>query len=327
MGNSRAVSRLKTLYQRQQNPSWDASYVPGILATPKEAPSISRAYTLTPSKLAGREVHLLSTAERDAALLGLYHPAIIGLQEQRMLSPGPTTHPLWTFPNIDRSALPPLKGVIDVAERLNVLDVLPRIVVPHPERTGERMPLIYPWCGDLLWAIVRPDGRTDCINWSIKDKRQNFMRPGPTRFGKLRPSDFIRKVLARHEVEAAYYANANIRTVQIAGEEIDSHVAANLRQLFLHHRRQLFITDNQRAEILHRFQSALAHGITPAEVITVLAERGRYSVDQCRSAFYQAIWENKLKVDLFQPILINCPMRPEIEDVTVKYAKWFDVTP
>lgn len=320
-------AKLKALYQRQQNSTWDLTYVPGILATPQEAPSISRAFILTPKKFDGREIHLLSTAERDAALLGIYHPCVVGLQEQRMLSPEPVMHPLWMYPGIDRSSLSPLNGLIDVAERLNALDVLPRIKVSHPEKSGEQMTLIYPWCGDLLWAITRPDGQIDCINWTIKDKRQNFMRAGPRRYGRPQSEVATRAILARHEIEATYYADADIQTKQIAGEEIDLNVAANLRQLFLHHRRQLSISEDQRSEILHRFQAAMALGITPAEVITLFAERVRYSVDQCRSVFYQSIWERQLRVDLFQPILINRPMHPEVRDVVVVYAEWFGAKP
>lgn len=316
-------AKLKVLYQRQQNPTWDLNYVPGILATPQEAPSISRAFILTPKKFGGREIHLLSTAERDAALLGIYHPDVVGLQEQRILAPEPAVHPLWTYPGIDRSSLRPLNGLIDVADRLDSLDVLPRIKVSHPEIAGEQMTVVYPWCGDLLWAIARADGHIDCINWTIKDKRQDFMRAGPSRYGRPQSSEPTRAILARHEIEATLYLDVNIPTKRIAGEEINLNVAANLRQLFLYHRRQLSISGNQRAEILQKFQDAMSLGITPAEVIVLFVERGRYSVDECRSVFYQAIWHRQLRVDLFQPILINRPMHPEVRDVTVVYADWF----
>lgn len=133
----------------------------------------------------------------------------------------------------------------------------------------------------------------------------------------------LREVLGRHEIEAAFYADADIPTVQVAGERISRHVAANLKQLFLHHRRVLALTDEQEEEILDKYQRALQLGITPAEVITSFAERGRYSVDQCRSAFYQTVWYRKLRLDLFRPILINLPMNPETRDVLDVYGDWF----
>lgn len=318
-----SATRLKTIYQRQREPCWDVTYIPAILATPQEAPSISRAFTLTSGKLPGREVHTLSIAERHAALLGFYHPKVVGLQEQRMLSPEPAVHPLWTYSKIDRSALKHLKGVIDVAERLDLLDVLPRISVPVPEAPGQRMTVIYPWCGDLLWAIAADDGHVYCVNWTIKDKRQGFVTASPLRNGRPTARATLREVLGRHEIEAAFYADVGIPTVQVAGEEISHHVTANLRQLFLHHRRKLALRDEQEEEILDKYQRALQLGITPAEVITLFAERGRYSVDQCRSVFYQAVWYRKLRLDLFQPILINRPMNPETRDVLDVYGDWF----
>jgi len=322
-GKGVSLTRLKTIYQRQQNAAWDASYKPGIWATPQEAPAISRAYILTPAKLAGREVHLLSTPERDAALLGFYHPDVVGLQEQRMLSPEPSVHPLWSYPGIDRSTLPALRGVIDVADRFGYLDLLPRVWAPDPDRPGEKMPLVFPWCGDLLWAISKTKSHVYCVNWSVKGTERDFSQKAGRLAAKHQKWETPRTLLARHEIEAEYYKDVGIRTIRIPSENIDRHVADNLRQLFLHHRRLLSLDAGQREEILAKFHNAMRLGISPTEVIMLLVERRGYSVDDCRSALYQAIWNRDLRVDLFRPILINCPLRPEVQDVIQKYADWF----
>lgn len=316
-------ARLKTIYRRQANPGWDRHYEPAIRATPQEAPAISRASTLTAKKIAGREVHLLSLPERNAALLGLYHPAVIGLQEQRMLSPAPTVHPLWSLSEVDRTCLPPLRGVIAVAEQLGFLDLLPRIKVDHPHEPGRKISVVFPWIGDLLWAIRGEDGDLYCVNWSIKDTQSEFTHPSPKGdepLGKLKSNQ---AALARHEIERTYYEDAGIRTLHVAGEDIDKEVAANLRQLFLHHRRHLELQPDEREEILHRFRLAQDRGIPPGDVIVSFIERGRFSVPQCRSLLYEAIWQRKIRVDLFSPILINRPLRPETRDVLTVYADWF----
>lgn len=325
MGSSKGISaqRLKTIYQRQGDPCWDSTYTPAILATPQEAPSISRAFILTPKKLRGRETHLLSTAERNATLLGLYHPKIIGLQEQRMLSPEPRRHPLWTFPGVDKTSLQSIKGVIDVAERLGYLDLLPRVKMENPEDPTQPITLVFPWCGDLLWSIQDSPSDIYCVNWTIKDSYLDFKRPAPNRNGKPLSRETSRAILGRHEIEKIYYEDACIRTVQVAGEAIDHHVAANLRQLFLHHRRPLLLTPEQRDELLQKYRSAFNTGVPPAEVILLLAERGRFTIHQCRSLLYQAIWNRELRVDLFQPVLINRPLRPESQDVLDVYSEWF----
>lgn len=318
-GSGISISRAKTIYQRQKDAPWDEHYVPGILATAKEAPSISHAYILTPQKLLCREIHLLATSERNAALLGLYHPAVIGLQEQRMLSPTSSPHPLWTHPLVDRSTLKHLVGVIETAEQLEMFEELPLLSAPDPNKPGERMPIVYPWCGDLLWAIHTDDGNIQCINWNIKDKASAFNR-SPIAGKDHSPM----RLLARYEIEAAYYASADIRTVSVANENIDEHVSSNLRQLFLHHKRAISITEDMRQEIIRRYQSALLLEIPPSDVIAYYAERNIFSVDDTRTVFYQAIWNRDLRVDLFKPVLINRPMHPEVHDVLDIYHNWFD---
>jgi hypothetical protein len=328
MASKKGISstRLKLIYQRQSRPPWDETYIPGILATPQEAPSISRAFILTPSKLRGRETHLLSTAERNAALLGLYHPDVIGLQEQRMLSPEPTVHPLWTMINGDRIHLPSLNGIIEVAERLGYLSLLPKLKVPNPKLPKETLTVVFPWLGDLLWAIKDLKGGISCLNWTVKDKLIDFSKPGPRLDGKinLNTND---NILARHDIERIYYLDAGIPTFRIAGENIDPHVVANLRQLFTYHRRPSYLSNDQQAEIFEKYQSAFEAEIPPGEVISHFVMRGRYSAEQCKTVFYQAIWERRLRTDLFQPILINRPMNPEAIDVITHYQHWFKALP
>jgi hypothetical protein len=240
-----------------------------------------------------------------------------------MLSPEPSMHPLWTMPGVDRTSLPSFGGVIDVAERLGFLDILPRLKVPHPEELGNQMTMIFPWCGDLLWAIKPDIGPVYCVNWTVKEELADFKRPSLLRDAKPQYQEATGGVIARHEVEKSYYEDANIRTIQVANEDIDKHEAANLHQLFLHHRRELGLTLNQREEILHRFQVAFEAGVPPVDVILSFAERGRFSVEQCRSYLFQAIWFRQLRVDLFKPILINRPLHRESKDVLEVYADWF----
>ena len=95
------------------------------------------------------------------------------------------------------------------------------------------------------------------------------------------------------------------------------------RQLFLHHRRPLGLTDEQKWEMLHKFGIALQERISPAEIITAYVERQRFSVEQCRSILWQAIWHRQLRVDLFRPLLINQPLHPETRDILDVYAEWF----
>lgn len=316
-------ARLKTILRRQTNPPWNSDYMPSILATVSEAPSLSRASILTPSKLGGREVHVLSPSERSFAFLGLYHPASVGLQEQRMLNPDPSPHPLSNFPGVTGIDLPPLRGLTDVADCLGYTDMLPIIQVTEDDDPTQTMSVVFPYIGDQLWAMNGGANGPYCLDWNIKDTYKAFKCPPPKANGKPRRQQESRLALARHELHRAYYATGNIRSLELAGEAIDFHVAANLRQLFLHHRRPVDLPTALREEILEKFRAALATGVPPIEVLTIYSERALSTIHQCRDLFYQFVWNRELRLDLFQPVLIDRPMHAEERDVIEVYADWF----
>jgi hypothetical protein len=279
--------------------------------------------TITPEKLDGREVHLLSLAECAAAILGLYHPDSVGLQEQRAFSRGGSPHPLHNFELASPVGLRPLKGIVDVADRLGYLEVLPKVKIKDAGATGGYRWVVFPFIGDLLWAMRAKDGSYYCLNWSVKDSEDAFKRPLESKrfitpIGKL-----VSGLLVRHELESCYYLDAGIRTVFLAADAIDPHVRSNLRQLFLHHSRKLSLALIKQEELIERFKICLETGVPPVELIARLTGAGKYSVDDCRNVLFQAIWYRKLRVDLFQPIVINRPLNPETHDAIEVYADWF----
>ena len=315
-------SRYKTIYQRQENPPWDSSYVPGILATRNEAPSISIACTLTAAKLDGRFVHLLSKNERNAALLGLYCPDVFGLQEQRMLSPEPCLHPLNTLSVANPFKQIAMDGVIQIAENLNCLDLLPKILLKT--KMGESFYAVYPWCGDLLWAIKQGE-KFFCVNWSIKDKHEDFYLDKSKKYSLIEtPSTDL---LARHQIESEFYLQARIPTYHLAGDDIDKEVVRNLRRIFLHHRRSIGLSPEKINEVKRAFQTAMEIGLPASDVIENFATRKLYSVEDLKNIFYQAIWYRELLVDLFSPVLINIPLKPMEKDVLDVHGAWFKELP
>ncbi len=316
--------RLRRISTRQLNPSWDKSYVPSILAVRGEAPSISHALTITPEKLDKREVHLLSLAECTATILGLYHPDSVGLQEQRAFSLGGSPHPLHNFEPASPVGLTSLKGLIEVADRLGYLEVLPKVRIKDAKAIGGYRWVVFPFIGDLLWAMKAKNGRYYAVNWSVKDSEDAFKRPLECKRFTTPKGELAEGILVRHELERNYYQDAGIRTVFLAAEAIDHHVRANLRQLFLHHSRKISLPQVEQDELIERFRVCVESGVPVLELIARLTGAGKYSRDDCRNVLYQAIWFRRLRVDLFQPILINRPLSPETRDVINVYAKWFD---
>lgn len=316
--------RLRRISKRQANPTWGKNYIPSILAVRGEAPSISHALTITSEKLGGREVHLLSLAECSAAILGLYHPDSVGLQEQRAFSRGGSPHPLHNFNAASPVGLRPLKGIVDVADRLGYLEALPKIKIKDTSDEGGDRWVVFPFIGDLLWAMRAKDGHYYCLNWSVKDSEDAFKRPLESKRFITPKGKLAEGILVRHELERVYHQDAGIRTLFLAADAIDPHVRANLRQLFLHHGRKVALPSAEQDELTERFRNCLESGIPVFELIVKLTGAGKYSLDDCRNILYQAIWFRRLRVDLFQPILINRALNPETQDVLDVYADWFE---
>lgn len=318
-------ANFRKIYERQTVERWDADYMPSILATVQEAPSISRASTLG-SALLNREVHNLSLPERYVAMLALHHPRCEGLQEQKVMFPFQRAHPLFGQPGVLSASLPEFKGVIDVAERLGYLSRLPKMSIDDPANPGRKRNPLYPFISDFLVRLRPSDGgQSYCVNWSVKDSEVAFKRPPlrGTRKRKKGQGEDPEAILARHEIEDLYYNDAGIRTHRIAGNQIHPHLVANLETCFGYHHRIVPLPREQQGEIAQKFQIALDTGIPPREVILSVCSRTNVAVHDCRVILYKSIWSRTLRVDLFSPALINRPLTPEKRDVFDVYAEWF----
>lgn len=312
------AERLKLVFKRQASPCWGSGYVPGILATRGEAPSISNASVLQPAKLK-RPVHALSKGERAFAIFGLYHPKVVGLQEQRMIPGHTIPHPLSAWPGMDQLSLSPLRGLEEIAEELGFARQLHGITVPLAN--GEDVKVTCPWFGDQLWAIADDGQQVRCVNWSIKDQAVAFRRKRKKIATAEEKDD--EEAINRMVGERVHYASGKIPTVQLSHEDMPLDLEANLLQLFLHHSRPVDLSDGQCSELEEKLHAALDIGVPPLEVITKFRARHEVSVHAPRSYFYQLVWQRQLMLDLFRPILIDHPMRPMEKDPIDVYASWF----
>ena len=315
------VARLKKILERQEPRKFGSAYIPSIFATREEAPGISKPVILKSIKL-NREIHLLSGPEFCAAALALYHPALIDLHEQKMLARWPDLHPLAGLPDVDATSLPSIAGTVDVVARLGYLDLHPVVYVKDNGHLTRKTPVPFPYLGDLLLFLSEPESVPYCVNWTIKDKVEAFTSPGP---GKHSPNAHDRrKALARFETEVQYHLDAGIRTQPIAGTEIDRHVADNLRAIYPFITFRLpTISSEQRAEVIDRFRTGMVLEVPPMDIVTSMEMRGQCPAWEATVILYQSIWSRALRVDLFKPVLMDYPLRPEVVDVIAHYADWF----
>jgi len=60
-----------------------------------------------------------------------------------------------------------------------------------------------------------------------------------------------------------------------------------------------------------------------ATVLTRVSQRYGIDVFTARVILYQAIWNRRLRIDLFHPVVADHPLMPEHIDVCTQYADLF----
>lgn len=317
----RDVQRLRVMLRRQAIQRFSPEYEPAQRATVAEAPSISRAYILQSAKL-GREVHLLSTPEMEAALLALYHPRLFELQEQRLLSTGPAMHPLDGHPKAMGLHLAPLPGTLRVLEGLGKIHRHPTVRYQPTADPRSAQSIPWPYIGDLL-LYLEDDIGPYCVNWTVKKDPAEFRRRGSYRGKPVLPDSEDPGVILRHRVEALQYGAAGIRTVEITPEMFARQVIDNLRFLFLYHGRQIAADWYVRQRIVSTFASTIGTPRSIFQTSQVLMSETGLALDVIYTVLYQAIWRRDLEVDLFTAILPDLPLQAPTLDVCEHYASLF----
>ena len=295
------ATRVLGVYKRQLEPTWDDRYQPGIRGEKGEKPSDSYSHIVQCPKF-GRELHFLSNSELAAYLIGFYHPSVVGIQEQRVMFPTATPHPLTTFP-LDQAPglMPGFRGTVDVAKRLGHLERLKCVTFNDPKTPNQSRQLVIPFISDILWAVKKTNGQVYCVNWDIKARQQDFETP----HGSTAPHEYlmpqaVRNKMARHEIEHFYYADAGIRTVRISGDMFDPKVINNLWDLLVHKIENQDLPEDVFEEVLSYIKPVKAANGSIFELAIRLSQK--FHIDTFKACYYQAILRRKIKVNLFQPI-------------------------
>lgn len=310
--------RFSLIMSRQSRFAWGDLYLPSVLAVPREAPRGSRVSRLLSRKL-GRTIHTLSTPERVFTQFALFHPKLVDIHEQRMLWPYRSPHPLHGHPLHKGVFFSPVRGTTEIAQEIGLKHH--EITVDQPDGTRVRLP--FPYQGDLLLYLCGDGGAPYALNWSVKDRFAAF--------GERRLSDSKTVVQQRKdrehaelrtELEELYYASAGIRTVHMALDNFDSCVQGNLDLLFPMHGLSLA----HDTELLDEFSLEVAQAVHRGDPVAYVAISygNRWGArDEFITRIYQDIWERKLRVNLFEPILIDHPLNTEDKDVLDVYGECF----
>lgn len=311
--------KFTLMMSRQGWFEWGNDYVPSTLAVLREAPKGSRISRLNSEKL-GRTLHALSTPERVYAMLALYHPDLFDIHEQKMLSPYSAGHPLRGHPLTKGTFPTPVCGTVEIAKEIGFKHHT--FVYESPDGKRQRIP--FPYQGDLLLYMKGQDGIPYAVNWTVKDREEEFRerRSSSPKTPVQEKKDRVHAQL-RTELERAYYASAGIRTVQVSLDRVESAVVANLDLLFVAH--DLPLTHEEA--LLEDFSAEVMETVRAGSPVSYVAiqygERwgGR---DQFNARIYQDIWNRKLSLNFFEPILIDHPFSTEGGDLLSVYGSIFE---
>jgi len=318
----RKLARLKYILDHQASAKFGADYQPSGRATREQTPSLSYGNRLARPRL-GRDAHAHSNSELFPILFALYNPDVLDLHEQKMLSRFPAPHPLTGFPGVDESALPPVRGTLQVADALGYHDFHDIVYVLDPDNKKDKHPVAMPLVGDILLFIRRQDNEPYCVNWSVKDIEDAFKSAPPTKSISRRRDH--EKVVRRQKIETIYYQDAATPTVQLAAyEDIPLQLRCNLELMALNMNNPLSAEGEQHKElILDMLLYSLNRGIAPMFVFERNVIRNDFFAQDVITLLHRYVWERKLRVDLFQPFFTDHPLPKEECDALLKFKHWF----
>ena len=82
-------------------------------------------------------------------------------------------------------------------------------------------------------------------------------------------------------------------------------------------------SDAARAEIMAMYRENIGRDVPAFRLARQAARDFKIDDREATAVLKQGIWRRELRVDLFQPVLMDKVLRPEVTDVLVRYADWF----
>lgn len=315
--------RLTVILERQDPMRWGAKYLPGQFGTKQEAPDAPRPGTIY-SHLLGRDIHVMSTPERYAVLLGLYGGPVGELHEGRMIHSEPAAGPLTGYAPASAYPMVGHSGTIEVADRLGLLRWHPTIQVPSKADAKQKVTVAYPLLGDLLWYFHLPNG-IRCVNWTVKDEEDDFEKPFEGNWPPRKATaSQIEAAKARPLIEAATYQEAKVPTVRVSLSSIPRHLRENLRAIYKQLKYRCALEDSVRRDFIGDLNLQLVNGVSIFETTRAYLARYGGTLQDYRFAADQAIWNRDLRIDLSRPYCFDQPVGPEPADMLSKFKSWFD---
>ena len=159
-----------------------------------------------------------------------------------------------------------------------------------------------------------------CLFWEVKVEPEDHGKPGGAPLKRLSPSA-VEKARARQTVCTAYVEQLGSRAVEVSSRKIPRTLAVTLINLCRSHVAEIDLPDTAIAELMQAYQGAVGSDM-PARLVAKKLVSDRY-LDAAKALLEVAVWQRKVRVDLYQPVLWDRPLLPESRDVLAEFAHFF----
>lgn len=319
---SSSPTKCEQMRARSRNaPGWESQHTPAIQAKPRQAPSMSWAYRVEHPEF-GKIINAISRPEYDLLFVALFHPTLFQLHDQFVFDLRPGVHPLHGHPYLIGANTPSHKGTLAIARDLGVMSAHPKTFMPSAIDPEDGHWVARPLLGDFMLFLLDDQGPY-CLHFDIKHEKGAHDKPGPDVVASRQGDRSKNNASAKFRIKAQYLEELGIRVVYLHPGQVDLEVARNLRFLYAWTVRPSKLGADQQDQLIEHFQRGIEDGTPPAFVISTNAAKYGSTPEECRRVLFQAIWTRRLRVDLFDAILIDQPLYPETRNVIDEYAHWF----
>lgn len=314
--------RERVLSRQPTYGHWGPSYLPAILATPDEAPTGSRPSAFY-SRRQQRLVHAMSDPEAVFCALAEYHQGVWEYHEQHLIQPWPSDHPLACHTLYADRPWPSTRGTIQIVAGMGRISAHPR--VPACSIDGAVLSdgnAVLAWIGDVMLFLQDSAHEPYVLDWDIKNNAGRHDQPWAGNWRAAHSRSALRKARLRDAAYEAYMAELKIGIRRVALDEVDLEVSRNLVRLCSRYQSEVGLPHSLIGELDMAYAECLRSGDPPLVVIKrLIADPSLYG--EAGRVLDHAVWERRLRLDLWRPILVDQPLMPERVDLLEHHRAWF----
>ena len=173
----------------------------------------------------------------------------------------------------------------------------------------------------LYLRDTKGGGRPFIRLWEVKESEVDHGRPGGQAIRRYRVIA-TEAAEARRLVCAAYAAQLGTTVAEVCLDDIPKGLQASLVSLCRAQGVDFKLPETAVVELVQAFSEGLGQDV-PARTIARTLLSSEDDLAQAKVLLEHAVWQRKVRVDLFEPLAWDRPLLPEREDLLVRYGALF----